>query len=317
MQLSVRQLRYVIEVARSGSVQAASRALHISQSSILAAIAMAEAEIGARLFDRRPSRGVQITPAGQRFVTAAHMVIAAASEFDRSVGDLARRVPATLRIGCFEPFGALFMPSLLRQYVDEIGDTEIVLVEGDRDEVLSWLTEGAIDLGVIYDIGDIDVGGVTRICKVPAHVMLHAEDPLARRDAVWLSDIATRPLILLDMPQTSTYLLTLFDILAKRPEVRFRTRSYETVRSAVASGFGVSVLNMRPIGNASEDMDTIVRLPILDELPPPSITIVDLYRDAKPQFLRSFIDVARDFFRTIGPARFSVSPVETHSSLLW
>ena len=307
MNLTIRQLRYVCEVARLGSVQAASKALYISQSSILAAIALAEGEMGARLFDRRPSRGVQITPAGERFVSAARVMLSAANEFNRAIGDLSDRVPKVLRIGCFEPFGALFMPEMLRSYVDNVGDVEIDLLEGDQVQLQAWLVEGLIDLAILYDIGPIHTDSVTRICRVPAHAVLHADDPLAARDAVWLSDLATRPLVLLDMPQTATYLLTLFDVLAKRPEVRFHTRSYETVRSAVASGFGMSVLNMRPIGRATSDGAAIVRRPILDDLPPPTLIVADMYGAAKPLFVRIFIEIFRRFFHAIGPSVFSVT----------
>ena len=101
--LTVRQLRYVSEVARLGSIQSASKSLFISQSSILAAIGLAEAEMGATLFDRRPARGVLITPAGERFVKAARIMIAAEAEFARSIGEMGQRAPGVLRIGCFEP----------------------------------------------------------------------------------------------------------------------------------------------------------------------------------------------------------------------
>lgn len=317
MNLTIRQLRYVCEVARLGSVQAASKALHISQSSILAAITVAEAEMGARIFDRRPARGVQITPAGERFVSAARVMLSAETEFNRAIGDLTDRVPKILRIGCFEPFSALFMPEMLRKYVDSVGDVEISLHEGDQVQLQIWLAEGLIDFAILYDIGTIHTGSITRICKVPAHAVLHIDDPLASKEAVWLSDIATRPLVLLDMPQTSTYLLTLFDILAMRPEVRFHTRSYETVRSAIASGFGMSILNMRPIGRATQDGSDIVRLPILDELPPPTVIILDLYGSAKPLFVRLFIEIFKRFFHDIGPKVFSVATPDKEHTLLF
>lgn len=316
MNLTIRQLRYVCEVARLGSVQAASKAMNISQSSILAAITLAEGDMGARMFERRPARGVQITPAGERFVSAARVMLSAATEFDRAIGDLSERVPQVLRIGCFEPFGALFMPEMLQSYVDQVGDVEIDLLEGNQVQLQAWLAEGLIDLAILYDIGSIQTGSITRICKVPAHAVLHADDPLAQRETVSLTDIATRPFILLDMPQTATYLLTLFDILAKRPDVRFHTRSYETVRSAVASGFGMSILNMRPIGSATSDGPAIARRPILDELPPPSLIVLDLYGTSKPLFVRLFIEIMRNFFHQIGPERFSVTTPDRQRTLI-
>lgn len=317
MNLTIRQLRYVSEVARLGSVQAASKALRISQSSILAAISIAEAEIGAKIFDRKPARGVVVTPAGDRYISAARVMLGAATEFDRAVGDLTGRVPNIIRIGCFEPFGALFMPEMLRAYLDEVGDhVEVELREGDQVQMRDWLSDGSVDLVVLYDIGPHITGSITRICKVPAHALISADDPLANREALWISDLANRRLVLLDLPQTSTYLLTLFDVLATRPEVKFRTRSYETVRSAVSSGLGVSILNMRPIGRATADGIGIVRKPILDELPPPTLLVADLYGAAKPLFLRVFIDVFRRFFQTIGPEKFAVTIPERMGRLL-
>ena len=277
----------------------------------------AACDMGARIFERRPARGVQITPAGERFVSAARVMLSAATEFNRSIGDLSNRVPQVLRIGCFEPFGAIFMPEMLRCYVDQVGDVEIDLLEGNQIQLQTWLAEGLIDLAILYDIGAIHTGSITRICKVPAHAVLHADDPLAEREAVSLADVATRPFILLDMPETATYLLTLFDILARRPEVRFHTRSYETVRSAVASGFGMSILNMRPVGSATSDGPAIVRRPILDDLPPPSLIILDLYGSAKPLFVRLFIEILRNFFRRIGPLGFSVAVPSKQRSLLF
>ncbi|MER8410094.1 MULTISPECIES: hypothetical protein [unclassified Mesorhizobium] len=79
-----------------------------------------------------------------------------------------------------------------------------------------------------------------------------------------------------DFPASSSRVREPIEELAKRPEVRFRTRSYETVRSAVASGFGMAVLNMRPIGRATADGEEIVRRPILDELPPPTLIVADM-----------------------------------------
>jgi DNA-binding transcriptional LysR family regulator len=272
--------------------------------------------MGATIFDRRPARGVLITPAGERFVAAARVMLAAETEFNRSIGDLSERVPKVLRIGCFEPFGALFMPEMLRGYVDTVGDVEIDLLEGNQVQLQDWLAAGMIDLAILYDIGQISTDGITRICKVPAHAVVHADDPLAKQDGVWLSELATRPLVLLDMPQTSTYLLTLFDVLAKRPEVLFHTRSYETVRSAVASGFGMAVLNMRPIGRATADGDGIVRKPILDDLPPPTLIVADMYGTGKPLFVRVFIEIFQRFFREVGPSGFSVTTAERQEMLL-
>jgi DNA-binding transcriptional LysR family regulator len=47
MNLTIRQLRYICEASREGSIQAASRKLAISQSSIVAALEAAEFALSA------------------------------------------------------------------------------------------------------------------------------------------------------------------------------------------------------------------------------------------------------------------------------
>ncbi|MHA6644931.1 hypothetical protein [Mesorhizobium sp. A623] len=77
-----------------------------------------------------------------------------------------------------------------------------------------------------------------------------------------------------------------------------------------ACEFGVSVLNMRPVGHASPDGHGIVRRPILDDLPPPTIIIADIYGDYKSAFVRLLIDVITNFFREVGPQQFAVTTPE-------
>jgi DNA-binding transcriptional LysR family regulator len=316
MNLSTRQIRYVCEVAKLGSIQSASSSLHISQSSILAAIAIAEDALEAKIFDRRPARGVQITRAGERFVTAARALLAANHEFEREVGALAKETPQVIRIACFEPFGSLFITEVLKKLVDHFGSVEFVLLEGDQSQLREWLANGTVDLIITYDIGpSFGDYSVTPICKVPAHAIISINDPLASQDAVTVAELSTRSMILLDLPETSTYLLTVFDMLATRPRVSLRTRSYETARSAVSAGLGFSVFNMRPSRHASADSLGVVRKPLADVFLSPTLIVADIYGTNKPMFIRTMIDIINRFFHDWGPSGFSVTVPDRANSL--
>jgi DNA-binding transcriptional LysR family regulator len=312
MKLSIRQLRYICEIAHQGSVLGASKALNISQSSIVAALELAEAELGTRIFDRRPARGATLTLAGENFIVAARALVNAAQDFSMAISDQRARMPKLLRIGCFEPFGALFMPEVLQRFVAAAGqDVDIDLREGDQEHLRDWLLAGQIDFAVQYNIGEIAKGSITHICDVPPHALLHADDPLARERAVSISALAERPLILLNLPQTSSYLIDIFRNAPTQPRVRLHTRSYETVRAAVASGLGMSILNMRPMGRASQDGSAIVRRPIIDDLAPAPLILADMCGRVKPQHLRKFIETLRGFFREAGDNAFVVRRSES------
>lgn len=291
-------MRYVCEAARLGSISAASEFLGIAQSSILAAIDLAESLLKMRLFERKQARGVRLTPVGDRFVKAALLVLSAQSDFVRSMGELGSTAPRSLRIGCFEPFGALFMADFLAGLRSRRAEDEVVLMEGDQRQLRQWIAEGAVDAAVAYDIGPKMGDGCSRICMVPPHVLLNASDPLASRKVVSMEDLAKRPLVLLDLPETSTYLLTLFEAFAVRPHVSFRTRSYETLRAAVSAGFGVAVLNMRPVGLATLDGQNLVRRPIKEALPAPVLVVADIYGSGKPPYLVHLIESLKEYFRS-------------------
>ena len=61
------QIQYMIEVARTGSVNQAARDLFISQSALSNAIRSVEQEFGRKIF-HRSSRGVTLTPFGKLFI---------------------------------------------------------------------------------------------------------------------------------------------------------------------------------------------------------------------------------------------------------
>ncbi|HQT85865.1 MAG: transcriptional regulator [Acidiphilium sp. 37-64-53] len=317
MNLSIRQLRYICTVAQHGSVQAASRHLAISQSSIIAAIDAAEHVASTRLFDRRPAIGLAPTPSGRSFVREALALLASADAFDRAVKQQSSGMPAHIRIGCFEPFGAMFMPTVIRRYLDIMGPAEVSLLEGDHVQLANWLATGAVDFALAYDIGP-DLGqSSTPICRLPAHAVLARGNPLAGRARVSLEDLVENPFILLDLPHTGHYLLNLFNHVSRRPTISLRTRSYETVRCAVAAGFGMSILNMRPLNTGLDDTPGLIRVPLSDDLAAPALQVVDIYGAHKPMFVRRFIEIVHEFFARLGPARFAVATPERHGELLF
>ena len=72
--MTLTQLRYVIALADTHSMNKAARALFISQPSLSQAVRELEEEIGVTLFDRN-NRGVRTTPEGEEFLGYARQVV--------------------------------------------------------------------------------------------------------------------------------------------------------------------------------------------------------------------------------------------------
>ena len=317
MRLTFKQISYISEVARKGSITAACSDLRISQSSVLAAIKIAEEEIGTTIFVRRAGHGVEITPAGQKFLVSVRRLLAAGLDFDRTISEFSSEATPVIRVGCFSPFGGLLIPPVLRRFIDTNGDCEIVLLEGDQVQLRNWIMNGSVDLVVTYDIGEEYGSGITPICKLPAHALLRSDDPASKSPTISMAELAERPLILLDLPETRTYLMALFDFVATRPKIGLRTRSYETIRSAVSSGLGASILNIRPTLESSPDSPDLRRIPISDKLRQPTLLVADPYGESKPVYVRSFIHILHQYFAELGPERFAVASKEFAKDLIF
>ncbi|HRM93052.1 MAG TPA: LysR substrate-binding domain-containing protein, partial [Alicycliphilus sp.] len=68
-----------------------------------------------------------------------------------------------------------------------------------------------------------------------------------------LAALAQEPFILIDLPHSREYFLSLFRQAGVAPRIAHATPSIEMVRSLVANGLGVSLLTTRPVRDWSYD----------------------------------------------------------------
>ena len=72
--ISLQQLRYIIEVAECGSINAASQQLYVSQPTLSATIKDTEQELGISIFNRT-NRGITLTSEGTEFIGYARQIL--------------------------------------------------------------------------------------------------------------------------------------------------------------------------------------------------------------------------------------------------
>jgi len=89
--------RYFLEVARCGSVRAASARLAVNHATVLRRIASLERRLSVRLFDRLPS-GYVMTAAGEEIMAAAEDMERRAHDIDRAIVGRDARLSGVLRV---------------------------------------------------------------------------------------------------------------------------------------------------------------------------------------------------------------------------
>src|SRR5690348_4210806 len=126
--MDLRQMRYVIAVAESGSFRAAARSLHVAPQSLAEQIAMVEREIGAPLFVRSRS-GVAPTSVGEVFIEhAATAVDSAERVLAESRAAAGLDSPGPVRIANALGHSRL-TGDLVRQYLLRRPDADVRLVK--------------------------------------------------------------------------------------------------------------------------------------------------------------------------------------------
>lgn len=144
--LDVRDLDVVLALASSGSTTKAAGKLHLTQSAVSRALAVAEGKLGARLFERTRD-GLAPTLAGRRLVEGAAPILAQLADLERDVlGDTQR---ARLRIVCECYTAYRWLPSALTALRTKLPRLDLVLAVEHTRTPAEALRDGSVDVALL------------------------------------------------------------------------------------------------------------------------------------------------------------------------
>ncbi|WP_037854867.1 LysR substrate-binding domain-containing protein [Streptomyces sp. NRRL S-340] len=290
------QLRYFLVAAERGSMTEASAQLHIAQSAVSTAVYNLERDLQVQLFIRRRGRGLTLTPAGERLRQQARDLLARAREIEREARGDGETLSGPVAVGCFVTLAPSYLPPLFSECTRRHPGIEIDVVEAETDQLVQALASGRIDFALTYGLGlsaDPELHSET-IARAPAYVIVAAGHPLAGRDSVELAELSAEPLVLLDLPHSRDYFRSLVAATGTAPDVRYRTQSYETVRSLVARGLGYSVLNQRPATSQTYGGGEVAELRLRDGGPALEVKIATLGGVNQTARARAVMDLLRE-----------------------
>lgn len=263
LHLTLRQIEYVVAVARAGSLSAAAATLNVSQPSLSVALSHVEATLGERLFMRSKGAPLRVTMFAHQFVAEAEALLAMARRLE-DPGRIQRAVNGSIVLGCFEDLAPHHLAPMLRQLRRSLPGVEIVWRIADFETLALDMREGRIGLALTYDLG-LD-SGFARIAlaEVTPFAFCSHDHAFAIRQTITLNDIASEPLILFEEMLSNRHALQLFRAQGLSPTVAFRVRSLEIMRSLAANGEGVGISYALPPGDRSYDGAEVHAVPISD-----------------------------------------------------
>ncbi|MBO6541087.1 MAG: LysR family transcriptional regulator [Rhizobiaceae bacterium] len=294
MAFSIRQLQYFVAVAEKGSVSGAAHMLSISQSAVTAAIKDMETDLGVVLFDRHP-RGLNITHKGHQFLRHATAILSGISDARRALTADEEKVEGTLQLGVTSLVAGYVLSDILARFRRANPSVKVSATEDNGEYLEHLLIGGELDVAVMVISNLRDRMALqSEILEVsPYRLWLPLGHSLSTAMSVSLSDVLKEPLIMLTVDEIEEATIKLLSALGTRPNVAFRTRSVEAVRSLVATGAGVALLPDLVYRPWSLEGDRIESRDVSASLPVVQVGVVWRRGSALSRAAQDFIGVAQ------------------------
>jgi DNA-binding transcriptional LysR family regulator len=288
VKFTLKQLSYFVAAGEAGSILKAAEKIHVSQPSISNAITHLEDIFELQLFIRHHAQGMSLTTAGSQIMAQSKRLLRDANELKSFAGKLSDHIFGSINIGCFTPLAPIVTPELCYGFMQSFPGVDVNVNENNQAELLSSLKKGSIDLALTYDLQlDSDIN-FTPLAELKPYVLLAENHPLSNKKAVTLTQLAEENFILLDLPLSDAYFMSLFSINNVKPIIHARTKHIDVQRGLVANGYGYSLANVRPLNKKSLDGSGLSYVPLLGEYPSLTLGIAVLEKIRKTMAVDSF-----------------------------
>ena len=297
--ITLRQFRYFIAVAESGSVAAASRMLNIAQSAVTKSMQELEDELGAQLFERS-SRGMQLTPRGHRFLASARKVIASVADATRErADDGATGLTGVLAIGVTSLVAGYYLSELFSRFRRACPQVEVFVTEDAPRFLEHLLINGELDVAIMLSnaLSEPQALVAETLTRSPSRVWLPSNHPLTAQDELTLADCAPVDQILLEADRIDELMTAVWTRHQLKPRVILRTTSLEAVRSLVGAGAGIALLPDFLYRPWTLDAEHVEVRPLRDALPTVDVGLVWRRGSGLKAAAGEFIEMARESSR--------------------
>jgi len=271
-------LRFLLAVARTGSMSGAARSLGVNHATVIRRIRSLEEQLTTPLFDRSGHTYV-ITPAGQVAVDAAELMEAQSVGVERQVLGQATALSGTIKVTAPEPMGRTFLLPAIQGFAEQYPDILIDLSLSTRN----------------YDLGMREADVAFRVTEQPP------EDLVGNRLAPMLVGVYNRlgsSVALEDVHAviSQTHLKENMQSWEKRyfpwARVSLITDSPGVAADAIKEGFGASMLPLA-IGEADPGLVRMRAVPVEKGSEIWLLMHTDVRSNAR---IRVFRDYMQDFF---------------------
>lgn len=240
MNVTLRQMRAFVAVARTGSFTLAAESLFITQSALSGLIKELEQTLGLRLVDRS-TRRIHLSDMGRELYPLVDKILA---DLDRVLADVAEKKAlktGLVRVAAPQLLASTLLPEVISAYCTEHPEIRIKLVDCVVESVMARVFSGEVDFGIGPERDPSSDIAATTLFEGAFMAVYPPGHPLGDLPTIRWEDLVAYPFISLQGQFTERLLVdlraTIRDLnLAPTNEVAFMP----TALAMVSAGLGVT-----------------------------------------------------------------------------
>lgn len=241
MNITLRQLRAFIAVARTGSFTLAAESLFVTQSALSGLIKELEQSLGVRLFDRS-TRRIQLSDIGREIFPLIDKTLLDLDGVLDEVANLKALKKGLVRVAAPQLMASTLLPEVIAAYRAARPEIDIRLVDCAVESVVSRVFSGEVDFGIGPERDPNSDIQAEELFTLPFHAVFPPAHPLAARQEIRWAELVGYPLITLEGQFTERLSMDLHEgvrelDLAPQATVTFMS----TALSMVSAGLGVTI----------------------------------------------------------------------------
>ncbi len=196
MNPTIRQMRALVAVARTGSFTQAAALLHQTQSALSGQIKELEQVLGVKVVERN-TRRVELADVGRELVPLFDKML---QDLDGAMLDIASRKAlrkGVVRVAAPQMMACTLLPQVMAAYRAEHPGVQVLLVDCAVDNVAQRVASGEVDVGIGPERDALPDIGSQLLFEMPFVAVCPPAHALARQEAVSWAELGRHPFIAL------------------------------------------------------------------------------------------------------------------------
>lgn len=243
--MKLQQLRYVVEVARSGfNVSDAAETLFTSQPGVSKQIRLFEEELGVDIFQRSGKRFTGLTEAGETALKICQRILQEADNLKRVGSEFSGGDTGCLTIATTHTQARYALPTVVRDFVTRHPKVTLSMHQGSPVQIAEWVKNGIADIGIATESLDQDPQLMSLPVRQWSHCVIVPEGHLlTRQGSLTLNELARWSLITYDSAFTGRSRINrAFEQQGLTANVVLTALDADVIKTYVSLGLGLGII---------------------------------------------------------------------------